>query len=64
MMTFGALNWFDSFIKKLKKSIELYYPCDLHLCVAITDITETLPLAHNIIYQLVGDKENRGGGSF
>ncbi len=32
MMNFGALNWFDSFIKKLKKSIVLYQqPCDLHL---------------------------------
>ncbi len=33
MMNFGALNWFDSFVKKLKKSIELYQPRDLYLCL-------------------------------
>ncbi len=29
---FGALNWFDSSIKKLQKSIRLYQPYGLHLC--------------------------------
>ncbi len=32
MMDFAALNWFDSFIKKLKK-IGLLQPRDLHLCI-------------------------------
>ncbi len=31
MMNFGALNWFDSFITKLKKALEMYQPRDLHL---------------------------------
>ncbi len=31
MMNVDTLNWFHSFIKKLKKSIELYQPRDLHL---------------------------------
>ncbi len=30
MVNLGALNWFDSFIKKLKKKIGLYQPCDLY----------------------------------
>ncbi len=32
MMNLGAFNWFDSFIKKLKKSIGLYQPFDLYTC--------------------------------
>ncbi len=28
MVNLDALNWFDSFIKILKKSIGLYQPCD------------------------------------
>ncbi len=31
MMNFGNLNWFDSFIKKMKESNGLYQPRDLHL---------------------------------
>ncbi len=31
MMNFGALNLFDSFIKKLQKYNALYQPRDLHL---------------------------------
>ncbi len=31
MMNFGGLNWLDSFIKKLKTSIGLNHPRDLHL---------------------------------
>ncbi len=30
MVNLGDLNWFDSSIKKLKKSIGLYQPCDLY----------------------------------
>ncbi len=29
MVNLGALNWFDSFIKRLKKDLGLYQPCDL-----------------------------------
>ncbi len=32
MMSFDALKYFESVIKKLKKIIALYQPCDLHLC--------------------------------
>ncbi len=31
MMSFGALKYFESVIKKLKKIIVLYQPRDLHL---------------------------------
>ncbi len=33
MIRFGALNWFDSFIKQLLKSIGLYQSRDLDLCI-------------------------------
>ncbi len=33
MMSFGALKYFESVIKKLKKIIALYQPRDLHLCI-------------------------------
>ncbi len=32
MMSFGALKYFGSVIKKLKKIIVPYQPRDLHLC--------------------------------
>ncbi len=33
MMSFGALKYFGSVIKKLKKIIVRYQPRDLHLCI-------------------------------
>ncbi len=39
MVNLGALNQFDSFIKKLEKSIGLCQPCDLHPCISHTFYT-------------------------
>ncbi len=33
MISFGALKYFRSIIKKLKKIIVLYQPRDLYLCI-------------------------------
>ncbi len=32
MMSFGALKYFESVIKKLKKIIVFYQPRDVHMC--------------------------------
>ncbi len=41
MVNLGVLNWFDSFIKKLKKkSIGLYQPCDLYPCICTLNKSE------------------------
>ncbi len=53
MMSFGALKYFESVIKKLKKIIVLYQPHDLHLC--IPSHTIRLPVAYT---QLEQNKDN------